>query len=185
MGIYKSYPDNELFEMVKNNDENAFGTLYDRYWDKLLLQARLKLKVNEDAEEVVQEVFLNLWRKRHTIQIRTTFHTYIASVVKYEILTMLSKQKPVVESSEALYVVSDNSTSEFIDCELLRDEIEETVQSLPEKCRLVFRLSRDTGMTEKEISHSLNISPKTVEAHISKALKVLRKSLTQFFTFFL
>src|SRR6266542_1924710 len=187
MSSYKSYCDNELFELVKRNEAKAFAILYDRYWNKLLVQAFLKLNIQEEAEEVVKEVFLNLWRKRHGIQLKKSFHTYIASVVKYETLAKLGKQKEkkALENNSKLYVVEDNSTSEWVDYELLREQIETTVQCLPEKCRLVFRLSHDGGLTAKEIAHSLNISHKTVEAHMTKALKALRKSLANLFIFLL
>lgn len=172
----------DLFQLVSKDDEKAYRTLYDRYWNKLLVQAMLKLRVEEEAEEILQDIFLNLWRRRKTIHIKNTFHTYIASIVKYEILRQLAKQKAknILEGKvSALYAVEDNTTQDWLDFEDLRDQIEASVCSLPEKCQLVFRLSREQGFTEKEIAGALHISPKTVEAHISKALKTLRSSLTE------
>jgi RNA polymerase sigma-70 factor (ECF subfamily) len=172
----------DLFQMVSKDDERAYRTLYDRYWNKLLVHAMLKLHVEEEAEEILQDIFLNLWRRRKTIQIKNTFHTYIASIVKYEILHHLARQKAknTLEGKvSALYTVEDNTTQDWLDFEDLRDQIEASVCSLPEKCQLVFRLSREQGFTEKEIAGALHISLKTVEAHIGKALKKLRSSLTE------
>jgi RNA polymerase sigma-70 factor (ECF subfamily) len=186
MHNYKLYTDNELFLLLKENDEKAFEALYDRYWDKLLTQAFFKLNVREDAEEIVQEVFLNIWRKRHTIHLRNTFNTYISSIVKYEILSKIAiqKDKKIIGTEDRLYFVEDHTTCQFIDYQLLQDQIESTVQSLPDKCKLVFKLSRNTGLSEKDIAKKLNISIKTVQAHITKALKALRKSLSQLVLFY-
>jgi RNA polymerase sigma-70 factor (family 1) len=177
---YQAYSDMDLFRLVAKDDERAYRTLYDRYWNKLLVQAMLKLRVEEEVEEILQDIFLNLWRRRKTIQIKNTFHTYIASIVKYEILRQLAKQKAknTLEGKvSALTTVEDNTTQDWLDFEDLRDQIEASVCSLPEKCQLVFRLSREKGLTEKEIAGALHIAPKTVEAHIGKALKILRSSL--------
>jgi len=179
---YQAYSDIDLFQLVSKDDERAYRTLYDRYWNKLLVHAMLKLRVEEEVEEILQDIFLNLWRRRKTIQIKNTFHTYIASIVKYEILHHLARQKAknTLEGNvSALYTLEDNTTQDWLDFEDLRDQIEASVCSLPEKCQLVFRLSREQGFTEKEIAGALHISLKTVEAHIGKALKKLRSSLTE------
>lgn len=186
MSAYSSYSDNELFGFVRNDDEHAFRELYNRYWNKLLTQVLIKLKSPEEAEEITQEVFLQLWRRRKKIELRYTLHTYIASMVKYEILAKLSRQK--LEAAFKMRIASlspdeDNSTTDNTAYEFLRKKIEKTIQLLPDKCRLVFRLSREAGMTEKQIAETLNIAPKTVEAHMSKALKTLRGSLRHFFAF--
>lgn len=186
MAVYSSYNDEQLLELVQKDDENAFRQLYERYWNKLLTQAFIKLKSHEEAEEIVQEVFLQIWRRRKKIELKFSFHTYCASITKYEILSRLSGRKKEENAKQKLFSIipaADNSTFEKSNYELLRRKIEKTVQLLPEKCRLVFRLSREAGMSEKQIAEKLNIAPKTVEAHISKALKSLRTSLRQFISF--
>lgn len=186
-GLYQSYNDNELFLLITKDDERAFRVLYNRYWKKLLVQALLKLQSKEVAEEIVQTIFINLWRRRHAIQLKYSFHTYVASMLKYEILRQLALTK-IEKSREkhisGLYVIADSSTSQWLDYEQLRQEIEKNVQLLPEKCQLVFRLSREAGLTEKQIAESLKIAPKTVQAHMGKALKQLRTSLQQLFYLF-
>lgn len=170
--------------LVQKDDVKAFRVIYERYWKKLLLTAVLKLQSKEDAEEVVQTVFANLWRRRHSIRLTHSFHTYVASMLKYEILRRLAQRKKENQRKENapwLRVVEDNSTAEWLDYEQLREEIEKEIQVLPEKCRLVFRLSRESGLTEKQIAESLDIAPKTVQAHIGKALKQLRSSLHHLF----
>jgi RNA polymerase sigma-70 factor (family 1) len=185
--LYQTYNDNELLLLIAKDDEQAFRILYDRYWKKLLVQALLKLQSPAEAEEIVQTIFINLWRRRHTIQVKYSLHTYVASMLKYEILRQLAlnkKEEHFRKNVSALHVAEDHSTRNWLDYEQLREEIEKTVQLLPEKCQLVFRLSREAGLTEKQIAESLNIAPKTVQAHMGKALKQLRTSLQQLFYFF-
>lgn len=166
----------------------AFTELYNRYSKKLLTHALVKSGNREEAEEVVQDVFLNLWNRRNRLDLQHSFHTYIATSVKYEILTKLARQKKKKEmeqkSPTLLYAVH-NQIEEWIDYEITRRRIEDTIQELPEKCRLIFRLSREKGLSEKQIAEHLDIAPKTVEAHMTKAIKKLRSSLQHFFSWFL
>lgn len=188
MKVYHSYDDAELFLLVKKDNDKAFRVLYERYWKKLLVQAHLKLQSAQEAEEIVQTIFINLWRRRHAIQLKYSFHTYVAAMLKYEILRQLAinkKEKQYKADVPWLYVAEDNSTRQWLDYEQCRDEIEKEVRLLPEKCQLVFRLSREAGLTEKQIAESLNIAPKTVQAHMGKALKQLRTSLQQLFYLFI
>ncbi len=184
MGKYASYDDAELIRCLKKKgDKAAYEELYNRYWKKLLVQAFIKLRNEIDAEEVVQDVFLNLWERRENIEIRKTFHTYMASCVKYQILTRLALQrKHATFEQEARLATNEavNLTEDWLDYETTRRQIEETVQCLPEKCQMVFRLSREEGRSQKEIADALGISTKTVETHIGKALKVIRSSVQQF-----
>jgi len=184
--MYQSYRDECLLPLIANNDERAFQELYARHWKKLLMHALIKLGSPEEAEEVVQTVFINFWRRRHTLQLRFTLSTYLAAMLKYEIIDHLARQRKEHALRRALVPEQQitESTIERLDYEDLQDEIERTIAALPEKCRLVFRLSREEGLSGKQIATSLHISPKTVEAHMSKALKLLKASLRQFTSFF-
>jgi len=186
VSVYTNFTDQELVLRLKieNEAKPVFTELYNRYWKRMLIQALYKLKSEPEAEEIVQDVFMNLWRRRERLEIKNTLHTYIASSVKYEILSRLAKQKTKIEfekKATGLYVVTDDHVTNQVDYETTRRNLEQTVKGLPEKCQLVFRLSREDGMTEKQIAEELQISTKTVEAHITKALKTLRTSLHQLF----
>src|SRR5215217_105095 len=174
--------DEELVLMIAADDGHAFKTLYERYWKRMLVRAYSLLKSHELAEEVVQDAFINLWKRRHTLQLKNSFNTYISAVVKYEVLSKLAQRnaQPLYLDDMVLSPAQDHSTQQWLDFDELYVEIQQTIDTLPEKCRLVFRLSREEGLTANQISESLQISPKTVEAHITKALKTLRVSLSSF-----
>lgn len=167
-------------DLVAEDHEAAFRELYERYYKKLLIVAFAKTDSYNDAEEIVQIVFVNLWQRRRSIKLKYSFHTYIAAVTRYEILAFFAskrKQDALKKNAVNNYNADDNAAGHFLTFNQLRDEIEKTVKLLPEKCRLVFRLSREEGLTEKEICEALGIAPKTAQAHLSKALRVIRSSL--------
>ncbi|MDB5157131.1 MAG: polymerase sigma-70 factor [Mucilaginibacter sp.] len=183
MESFKKLSDEKLVALIAENNNKAFHALYNRYWDRMLVKAFTLLQSHDLAEEVVQDAFINFWRRRHTVTLKYSFHTYIASVVKYEVMAKLAgrDKQPLYIDDIAFVNPADHSTQQWLDFDELKSRIETTIHTLPDKCQLVFKLSREEGLTAKQISDSLNISHKTVEAHISKAIKILRVSLSSFF----
>lgn len=182
---YSSLSDHELYSCLAHDDEEALSILYQRYWKRMLYKALLKLESDSDAEEVVQDTFMDIWSSRHRIEIKHSFQTYIAAIVKYKVMAKMAANKKIIYQSTAhidQFEVSDNSTQQWLHFSDLRTEIENAVKMLPEKCQLIFRMSRDRGMSDKQIATQLDISQKTVEAHISKALKSLRNAIKFIFT---
>ncbi|GAA3932700.1 RNA polymerase sigma-70 factor [Chitinophaga oryziterrae] len=178
--------DEELLQRLQlDRDAAAFTSLYERYWEKLVTLAYIRLQSTMDAQEVVQEVFLDIWKRSDNIHIRHSFHTYISAALKYKIITLLARRKTEADRQSMLnQSETDTSTEQWLSYHQLRDELENTVRALPEKCQLVFRLSRENGLSEKQIAATLNISLKTVEAHMSRALRSLRTSLRHLYFFF-
>ncbi|MCS3554214.1 MULTISPECIES: sigma-70 family RNA polymerase sigma factor [unclassified Sphingobacterium] len=185
---FNNFNDDEIFVLVKQNNEKAFEFLYNKYWKKMLYKAQIKLQSEIDAEEVVQDVFVDLWNSRERITINYSFQTYIAAVTRYKIMAkmVLNKKKPIGNLDQANeFQLLDDSTQQWLDFSYLQAQIEMSIKELPEKCQLVFRMSRESCLTNKQIAIDLGISQKSVEAHISRALKSLKTSIGRFlFSFF-
>lgn len=175
--------DNGLLKLLAQDNEQAFNALYDRYWHKLLAVASHRLASIEDAEEVVQEVFLNLWKRRATLELTHSLSTYLATACQYEILNWLARQQRFslyYEHEKNSKPLADHATEEWLAFDELKEMIEKTVRALPEKCQLVYRLRKEQHYSEKQIAEKLDISVKTVENQLAKAIKKLRSALKGF-----
>jgi RNA polymerase sigma-70 factor (ECF subfamily) len=178
--LTKPYTDQQLLDLIRADDRGAFTELYNRYWDKTYAVALHRLDDEHEAEEVVQEVFLSIWQRRATLQLTHTVATYLAVAVKYKVINHLARQHRRQLQHDELTITSPvvaDSTADWLHEKELRQLLEKTISQLPEKCRIVFLLSRDENKTYAEIAAELNISQKTVEAHMSKALRELRETL--------
>ncbi|MBE8721974.1 RNA polymerase sigma-70 factor [Sphingobacterium pedocola] len=189
MTAYINKSDQELVELLYQGDEGAFTAIYDRYWKKLFIIASNRLSELEEAEEIVQDIFVSLWIRRHRLNLTSTLSRYLAVSVKYRVFTAINKsytQKQYLDMVLALDASQiDDSTQELLAFEELQRELESYVSDLPEKCQLVFRMSREQGYSQKQIAAQLQISEKTVEAHLGKAFKTLRTKLSSFVTLLL
>ncbi len=138
--------------------------------------ARKRLNDPAEAEELVQDIFLRLWKNRETFELRTSFDQYLAVAVKFEVINRRAKR---VKEQAALRQLSATAQVQKpapvqVDMTALWRQLEQTVNSLPPQCKLVFKLSRQYEYTNKETATELNISVKAVEKHITYALKILR-----------
>ncbi|HEY0176496.1 MAG TPA: RNA polymerase sigma-70 factor, partial [Pedobacter sp.] len=157
--------------------ETVFRFIYDKYWEKLFFVASKRLNNTYEAEEVVQEVFFNLWNKREKFELRNGFENYLAVAVKYEVYKRRSLRLRRENLSQDLLQHTDhheNYDANLYDLHELRKKLDETINSLPPKCRLVFTMSRNSDLTNKGIANELGISEKSVEKHISHAIKILK-----------
>lgn len=179
---YELLSDYELIALLKQSDRLAFTQIYNRYWKRLLLVAANKLNSIEDAEEIVQDIYLMLWNRRFELEIKSELACYLAVSVKYRVIKALDKsynQLKYINTHIHLSTV-DNSTQEWLEFQELSEQLRLAMQDLPEKCQLVYRLSRESHLTQKEIAAELQISEKTVEAHMGKAIRILRAKLNYF-----
>lgn len=169
-----------LFEQVKKNDLNSYEIIFKRYYKDLYRFAFSYVKEGTIAEEMAQEVFLYIWEKREQIEIHTTLKTYLYSAVKNKCLNYikleLPKQQSMADISEVFLSVSEKRQDEG-ENEQIKRYIQKAIDALPKKCRRIFLLSRNAGMTYEEIAEELEISKKTVENQMGIALKKLRESL--------
>jgi RNA polymerase sigma-70 factor (family 1) len=183
MTDFTELSEDELVQLLRQDKLNAFRELYSRYWKKLFDEAYKRLKSKEQAEEVVQELFTNLWTKRQSIQINTTISAYLFSSVVHHVIDIYRKEMVRAKYSQAFKIVNteaDTSTEDGIMLKDLTYTIEEEISHLPDKCRSVYELSRKEHKTNKEIASYLGISEKTVEQHLTKALKKIRFTLSHY-----
>lgn len=183
MRDFAGFSDSELLAMLRQQDEHAFNELYLRYWEKLFNAAYKRLKSTEAAEEAVQDLFTDLWLRRERLDIRQELPVYLFSAIKYLVIKQMHKaaKAAFVYGREEIFKESDNSTEESLIANDLRSHLQSRVELLPVKCKEIYHLSRDEHQSNKDIARQLNISEKTVENQISKALKRLRASLNSLF----
>ncbi len=176
----------KLFGEIRNGDEKAFEKLFHHYYGHLCLYASQILQDDNAAEEIVQDFFVKLWEKRNRLTIETSVKNYLFRSVKNQALNLIKHNKiKYIYAQSILSDTSDYPTGEESFYEInLAEKIEESILSLPEKRREIFRLSREEGLKYREIAEKLNISPKTVETQMSLAFKHLRQKLKDFNTFF-
>jgi RNA polymerase sigma-70 factor (family 1) len=174
--IYQAYTDFDLIALLKADDVRAFDTLYARYFGKLYNHAYEKLHDRFFAQEVVQDLFVSFWQNRHKIEVHTSLASYFFVSIRYLIINQYKKQmiyeQKLVQVAQTQSQMTDE-INEWLDFQDLQTEYQAALKQLPEKCSEVFTMSRN-GATNKEIAEALNISPKTVEQHITKALRTLR-----------
>ena len=184
MTDYTILSEEELVACLKQDELNAFKEIYTRYWKRLYSAAYKRLKNKELCEEIVQELFTNLWIKRQTLHINTGLAAYLYSSVSHYVIDQYRKEMVREKYREAFKVIhnrdTDNSTEEAILLKDLTDTIETEISHLPDKCRSVYELSRKEHKSNKEIAMYLGISEKTVENHLTKALKRLQIGLNHY-----
>lgn len=176
-----NYTDQQLITSLQNNDEQAMDILFRRHYSFICRAVYRVLKDSNLAEDIAQEVFLGLWKKRENLNITSSVQAYLKKAAINKSLNYIRDQKIKFDDEEKLPLLSNNqsTTQQQLEADDLQKQINDAIGSLPEKCRLVFSLSRFEEMSYQEIANELNISIKTVENQISKALKILRKLLKE------
>ncbi|AIM39077.1 RNA polymerase [Sphingobacterium sp. ML3W] len=177
---FTSLSEEQLVLLLRNGDQHAFNEIYKRHWRGIFLVAKNRLGSEDDGYEIVQNIFLNLWRKGPFFELTKNFAVYFATATKYEVLKFIAKQGHLDHHRELILLEMsehDNSTIDYLETKELMESLEQSVRLLPEKCQLVFRLRVEKEYSQKEIAKELDISEKTVEAHLSKARKHIRNDL--------
>ena len=179
--IYKNLSDEELIELLKRGESLAFEELYYRYWSGLYSSAYNRVRFTEVAEEIVQDFFTSLWVNRESLNIRTAFIKYSSTAIRNLVFRYFQKQytSKRYESTLKLSEEVDISTEQKIELDDLKRALEREVASLPPKCQDVYQLSRGEFKTNKEIAEIFHISEKTVENHLTRALRTLRLSVKE------
>lgn len=169
-----------LINRLRHGDESALTELYNKFWQSLFVSSYNVLKDRELCEDIIQDIFMNIWHNREKLEINISLKGYMYACARYQVFNQFKKNKDKihVELFEDLDKRFQYSTPETqLMHEELLDQINSIVEALPEKCQLVYKLSREEQLSHKEIAERLDISTKTVENHITKALHVIRLSM--------
>ncbi len=179
-------PDNELFAAVKLNDKKAFNLLYERYWEVIYKNAFLYLHDAEACMSIVNDIFVNIWKRRNDLNI-IVFKNYVTAAARYRVYNYLKSNN----TSHLTYIddyaefvdlcVEQNAAPDNLYGVELEKDLDLLLVKLPARCKEIFLLSRIDHLTNKEIALKLSISKRTVENQLSYALRYLKSFLKHYF----
>lgn len=180
---------NLIIKQLQDGNEKVFEQIVREYWPRMFKFALIYTQNNETSQELVQDTFLVLWNNRAILKDNTNLITYLMVVLRNKCLNLLEQTRirqlyieeiddEIIYQRANLYVLQDEA-SQIVESEDLHKAIERALSKLPEKTREIFMLSRYDGLKNQQIAETKNISQKTVEYHISKALQILKEELPQ------
>jgi RNA polymerase sigma-70 factor (ECF subfamily) len=176
-------PEDKLLTALNQGEEWALDSLFRAHY-AYLCQAVFRVIGDRNlAEDLVQEVFYDMWRKRASLRINQSVRAYLKRAAINRTLNYIRDQKMIVDDETALpYDLTSNQSGavQLMEAAELQQQIEAAIGELPDRCRMVFGLSRFEEMTNRQIAEQLDISIKTVENQMTKALRMLREKLTPY-----
>ncbi len=171
-----------LIQGLKVGNQSVFKEIFNLYYEPLSKYCYLRMNSAEEAEELVQDIFVKLWQKRESLQINTSLKAYLYRTALNRIINYQDHLR-VRREHETHVKLSNSDTIEPTDvlqAAEIQFLVQEVISIMPEKRRLVYELSRRDGLKYSEIAEKLGVSVKTVEAHLSKALEQLRQQLKDY-----
>ena len=180
MNFFSEHSDEELIRLLNNDSQEAFEELYHRHWFHLYQSAFYILQEKAASKDVVQDIFIWLWENRTTLHI-SNVKGYLKASVRFKVANYIRSGNIRESFFNAVSKLNpgepSTSTDDDISLKELQNIIHKAILQLPDKCREVYLLSRDEGLTNRQIAERLGISIKTVEAQMSIALKRLRSTI--------
>lgn len=177
MNLFSAHSDAELAVLLREGNEQAFAEIYQRYRAPLFLHAYRMLQDDEEARDMVQELFGAVWARHQTLSIRTSLDAYLYGAIRNRILKFIAHQKVIAKYTDSLNAFLEEGVA-FTD-EAVREKeliriLEKEIAGLPPKMREVFELSRNGLLSHKQIAEQLAISDKTVKKQVNNAVRILR-----------
>ncbi len=172
----KTYTDIDLLQLVKDDDHSAFNKLFDRYWQKAYQKAIARLDDESVAQDIVQEVFINIWQRRATLDIHTSFENYLYSAVRLKVISHFRSQKvSVVQLQDAIerMTLLETATESLTDYIEMERVLAAAVDAMPEMLKQVYLL-RAENHSVKDIAGQLGIADQTVKNYMAEASRRLR-----------
>ncbi|GAA0547804.1 RNA polymerase sigma factor [Chitinophaga japonensis] len=179
---YQQSTEAELLQLLAGNDSAAFEALYHRYWQQLYIFAFKKLRQADEAKDAVQDVFINLWQRRHHLQVHTTLQAYLYAAVRYEILRRYAAALKAGVSPaqvEQLVLAAPAQATDAVHEKELLQQLHTAVEQLPLKMKEIYLLSRNNHKPIAVIADELSLSEQTVKNQLSRALMRLRAHLKE------
>lgn len=178
--LYESFSDEDLFAEIKRGNEYAFKFIYLKYYQSLCNFAYTYIGCIHQSEEIVQEVFGHFWQVKSQIDPSDNLKAYLFASVKNKALDVIKKNKTEQDYLEKFALEKKNRTYQKkikIGKSSFEKKVVEAINSLPDRAKLIYKLSRKEGLTYKEIASLLDISIKTVESQMVRSLKKIRAYL--------
>lgn len=176
MPPYSTYTDEQLLELLKGSDNDAFTEIYDRYAETLYRFAWNILKEEEECRDAVQDVFVWFWENRKKLNI-TVLKYYLLAAVKYKLTKIIQNSKRRAEILARHPPIITSYIEETVELKELKNLISQFTATLPPRAKEIFHLSRNEYLTNREIAERMNINEKTVENQMTIVLKKLRHTL--------
>jgi RNA polymerase sigma-70 factor (family 1) len=177
MNLPVHHMDTELLNRLRANDAEAFEKIYKKYWQNLYQTAFSILKDKQASEDIIQDLFIQLWNKRATISVTVSLNAYLTASIKHEVFRVIRKRIAEMDSNEVIQADKNYNAQELIEYKEFLAHTQQLISKLSMKCQEVFVLSREDQYSHKEIAEQLKISSKTVENHIGKALGILKSGI--------
>lgn len=180
MTAYNKFTDEQLVALLKTGNQQAFTEIYNRYAANLAGFAGSKLYNLDDAKDILHDLFVKLWENRGQIHINSNLQSYLFAMVRHRIVDKIRKnitREEYVFMLQSLVTTNQYSVDKQVEAKELRQTIENSMLQLPARVKEIFKLSREEGLSNREIAEKLNLSEQTIKNQISAALKHLRKSL--------
>ena len=174
------YIESEVLQLIAEGDESAFRQLFDEHWQNIYGVAYMLTKSRPMAEDMIQEIFMKLWIKRKQLPKVENFRNYLFIVARNHIFNELKKRSTDILFTNHL-VEYFGDTKETPEKKLLQKEAEQIiggiVERLPQQQKMIYRLSREEGLSRHEMADRLGITPNTVRNHLARALEMIRHEL--------
>ncbi|NLR79661.1 RNA polymerase sigma factor [Chitinophaga eiseniae] len=175
------YTDEKLLELMSSDNEDAFSTIYRRYWQGLFVTAARALRGKDEAADVVQEVFLSLWNRRKELKIEGSLAAYLQTSARYKAIHYIEKN---ITRRDYLSKLVHSTASDICaagELQIQFKEVQQTVvdaiEKMPPRMREIYNLSRHEHLTHRQIAQILNISEETVKKQIQYALRLIKSAL--------
>jgi len=183
----------QVIRQLKQGDEQAFKTVYNEFYGTLLYVSRQYVPNKDESKDAVQNAFVKLWENKSMIKESANIRNFLFTIVKNNCLNHLKKQEVIYKAHESIkhhemhlqYEALSRFSFDELEIKELKEKVNAAIEELPHHCQVVFKLKRFDQLKNREIAAQLGVSEKTIEAHMTKAMSMLRESLKWYLTIYL